>query len=371
MAANAGDGSLALGKNSLNVSTGAAVVGLGEDTLRYSPNASYALSVGTAAGQRDNATQNTFIGSYAGPYYTELTGAYNTMLGSQAGIQMNGAAAKNTGIGNGALYYLTTGSDNTTLGQASGSGITTGTGNIMIGVGNNGVTTGSYNVVIGKITGLPTDLSNTIILADGESNERMRIDSTGNVGIGTTTPSDKLDVHGVIAIDSAALIDKDGNKVIIGDIDAVDDIGFLDLNTADASTRLFLDDSGHVGINTDNPLVDLHVVGELLGNTDGDSLTHVTIEGERHHLDVKEVRTATLEEQDWKNTTLKLQLRVDSTNHQSIDFVSDDSFQEHIDILTGNQLFNTRFTADGKVGIGTASPGPATLFGHFRLDSKC
>jgi len=356
MAADAGDGSLALGKNSLNVSTGAAVVGLGEDTLRYSANASYALSVGTSAGMRDNATQNTFIGSYAGPYYTELTGGYNTMLGSQAGIQMNGAAAKNTGIGNGALYYLTTGSDNTTLGQASGSGITTGTGNIMIGIGNNGVTTGSYNVVIGKITGLPTDLSNTIILADGESNERMRIDSTGNVGIGTTSPSDKLDVHGIIAIDSAALIDKDGNKVIIGDIDAVDDIGFLDLNTADASTRVFLDDSGHVGINTDNPLVDLHVVGELLGNTDGDSLTHVTIEGERHHLDVKEVRTATLEEQDWKSTTLKLQLRVDSTNHQSIDFVSDDSFQEHIDILTGNQVFNTRFTADGKVGIGTDSP---------------
>ena len=189
----------------------------------------------------------------------------------------------------------------------------------------------------------------------------MRIDSTGNVGIGTTTPSDKLDVHGVIAIDSAALIDKDGNKVIIGDIDAVDDIGFLDLNTADASTRLFLDDSGHVGINTDNPLVDLHVVGELLGNTDGDSLTHVTIEGERHHLDVKEVRTATLEEQDWKSTTLKLQLRVDSTNHQSIDFVSDDSFQEHIDILTGNQVFNTRFTYDGKVGIGTDSPMSKTF----------
>ena len=225
----------------------------------------------------------------------------------------------------------------------------------IIGRNISGITTGDYNVIIGSVTGLATDLANTIVLSM-ESNERMRVDSTGNVGIGTTTPSDKLDVHGVIAIDSAALIDKDGNKVIIGDIDAVDDIGFLDLNTADASTRLFLDDSGHVGINTDNPLVDLHVVGELLGNTDGDSLTHVTIEGERHHLDVKEVRTATLEEQDWKNTTLKLQLRVDSTNHQSIDFVSDDSFQEHIDILTGNQVFNTRFTYDGKVGIGTDSP---------------
>ncbi len=329
----------------------------------------------------------------------------------------------------------------------------------------------------------------------------MRQDEDGNVGIGTGTPSDKLDVHGIIAVDGAALIDKNNNVVTIGDIDGADDIGFLDINTANASTRVFLDDSGNVGINTSTPLsnlhiigedgtaridntsstksfslttmdsnnrfriydntsdaerltitsggsvgintsspaykldvdgnlratseiisdsyirtnggnvvrsqydtdnyselesngygglmsaksggtvklylssyqdsyftggklgigtstpsVDLHVVGELLGNTDGDSLTHVTIEGERHHLDVKEIRTATLEEQDWKSTTLKLQLRVDSTNHQSIDFVSDDSFQEHIDILTGNQVFNTRFTADGKVGIGTDSP---------------
>ena len=308
MAANAGDGSLALGKNSLNVSTGAAVVGLGEDTLRYSPDASYALSVGTAAGMRDNGSQNVFVGPYAGPYYTELTGGYNTVIGTLAGTNIEGAAERNVGLGQSALGdlttgvrntaigqqalpTLTTGSRNIAIGQGSGNLLTTGSDNILIGNNEQGVETGNYNVLIGKISGLATDLSNTIVLSDGEGNERMRVDSTGNVGIGTTTPSDKLDVHGVIAIDSAALIDKDGNKVIIGDIDAVDDIGFLDLNTADASTRLFLDDSGHVGINTDNPLVDLHVVGELLGNTDGDSLTHVTIEGERHHLDVKEVRT--------------------------------------------------------------------------------
>jgi hypothetical protein len=49
-------------------------------------------------------------------------------------------------------------------------------------------------------------------------------------------------------------------------------------------------------------------------------------------------------------------MRVDSTNHQSIDFVSDASYNEHIDIYTGNQVFNTRFNANGNVGIGTTSP---------------
>ena len=106
MAADAGDGSLAIGKNSLNISTGAAVVGLGEDTLRYSPNASYALSVGTAAGQKDNATQNTFLGAYAGPYYTELTGGYNTIVGAVAGILIGGTSQRNTAIGTGMLAVL-------------------------------------------------------------------------------------------------------------------------------------------------------------------------------------------------------------------------------------------------------------------------
>ena len=36
-------------------------------------------------------------------------------------------------------------------------------------------------------------------------------------------------------------------------------------------------------------------------------------------------------------------------------------FNEHIDIYTGNQVFNTRFTHDGNVGIGTTSIANAKL----------
>jgi hypothetical protein len=415
MAADAGDGSLALGKNSLNVSTGAAVVGLGEDTLRYSPDASYALSVGTAAGMRDNGPQNVFVGPYAGPYYTELTGGYNTIIGTLAGINIEGAAERNVGLGQSALGDLTTGERNTAvgqqalptvttgsrniaLGQGSGNLLTTGSDNILIGNNEQGIETGSYNVLIGKISGLATDLANTIILSDGEGNERMRVDSTGNVGIGTTSPNYKLEVQGTLGIteylyhsgDNNTYLRFSGDRIIFqaggyemlrliegATSEVVINEGSQDLNfrvESDTDTHaLFVQGSdGRVGIGTSTPSADLHLVGELLGNTDGDSLTHVTVEGERHHLDIKEVRTATLEEQDWKNTTLKLQLRVDSTNHQSIDFVSDDSFQEHIDILTGNQLFNTRFTADGKVGIGTNSPSQKLHVsgGNILLDSQ-
>jgi hypothetical protein len=41
---------------------------------------------------------------------------------------------------------------------------------------------------------------NFVINGDGTSNERFRIDSTGNIGIGTTSPTAKLDVAGAIAI---------------------------------------------------------------------------------------------------------------------------------------------------------------------------
>ena len=64
--------------------------------------------------------------------------------------------------------------------------------------------------------------------------------------------------------------------------------------------------------------------GPNLGGTSGDNAFHATIRGARHHLDFVEHRTAN--GTNWNNTTYKLNMRVDSTNHQSIDFVSDSGF---------------------------------------------
>jgi len=80
-----------------------------------------------------------------------------------------GGVSTNTAVGNNALLSNTTGAFNTCIGYQAGQSLTTG---------NN-------NTIIGSIAGT-AGLSNTVIIGAGTA-ERLRIDSSGNVGIGTTT----------------------------------------------------------------------------------------------------------------------------------------------------------------------------------------
>ncbi len=111
---------------------------------------------------------------------------------------------------------------------------------------------------------------------------------------------------------------------------------------------------GQIGIGIENPLATLHTKSTAVGNSKDDVKIGAKFEVGRQKLEFKSIRTAN--ETEWKNTTLKLQAIIDNTNHQSIDFVNDNNYLEHIDLYTGNQNFNTRFTYDGKVGIGTTIP---------------
>jgi len=140
---------------------------------------------------------NCFFGSYSG---FKCIGSRNCFFGSYAGYNVN-TGINNSFIGYSSGYNTTRGHDNVFIGKRAGYDNTDGKRNIIIGYETGlGIAIGNGNTIIGaSVTGLASDLSNTVIIADGDGHERIYVDSSGNVGLaGVTSPSAKLHVPGDI-----------------------------------------------------------------------------------------------------------------------------------------------------------------------------
>ena len=161
-------------------------VAIGLQSMHFNVSGDGNVAIGREALRKNTADKNTAVGWQTGSLNT--TGQYNSYLGYLAGTY-NTTGDQNVAIGSEAAYFFI-GGNNTSIGAKSLLGVngtSTGTGNTAIGYNSgNAITTGSKNVIIGSNTGSTIATSdNNIIISDGDGNNRIQVDSGGNVGIGT------------------------------------------------------------------------------------------------------------------------------------------------------------------------------------------
>ncbi len=177
-AGNQGDDNLLLGYVTGGAMTGDNNIALGVQA-GYNQASSFAELIGYEAGGRMNATNSVVVGSLA------LRGGSGSVFsGATAGTR------NNVVLGYRAGYNAQSGADNNLLlGYQAADSLTTGSNNIIIGYDVEAPSsTGSHQLNIGNLlfgTGL-----------DGTGTTM----STGNVGIGTSTPASRLSVVGDVSV---------------------------------------------------------------------------------------------------------------------------------------------------------------------------
>lgn len=192
---------LAIGENTmLSVSSGIQNAALGRNALWMLTTGSDNTAIGDSAlSGTTSGGFNTAVGYSSLNHNT--TGYQNTAVGNAA-LNSNLIGALNVAMGDNALFN-STGNYNTALGSLAGYQNTTGGSNIFIGynAGNHtSFSTYSGNVIIGGYSVTNTGGNNQIIIADGTGAPKIYANTSGNVGIGTMSPTMKLDVAGNVNV---------------------------------------------------------------------------------------------------------------------------------------------------------------------------
>jgi fibronectin-binding autotransporter adhesin len=182
--------------------------------------------------------------------------------------------------------------------------------------------------------------------------ERMRIDASGNVGIGTTSPSDTLDLYQAanttaIRLTSAGV----GSKIyrLTSQLIGVSNAGFGIQNATDGRYELAIDGSGNVGIGNTNPTAKLQVGPEAHPSATGIEVAAGAGGANLLALD-------------------------SSTNHNWLPFTDGSNYYSAVSHTFRNELHSTdwmKITSAGNVGIGTTAPGTKLdVVGNARMGAN-
>ena len=171
--------------------------------------------------------------------------------------------------------YSAVGITNTAIGAANpstGAFTTVAATSITNGLG--AVGTPSYSFTGDLNTGMWSPAADTIAFSEGGA-EVMRINSSGNVGIGTTSPVAKLDINGNAIFDSKTVtignLTSDSNErlriyydgtLARAKLNALSGVS-LGFGTNGIENRVVLDTNGNLGIGTASPAAKLDVNGNV------------------------------------------------------------------------------------------------------------
>jgi len=187
---NTDAGTTAIGALALTHNKGHFNTAVGFSALTNNGTGGNNVAVGLSALTSNNSGSNN-IAIGVSSMLQSRSGSQNVAIGTSA-LYVDSGGTSNIAIGASALYDVLGGRGNISIGASAAKLLTAGVKNIFIGDSTAYVTSstfsGNYNTIIGANILMPKNINNTIILADGQGNRRLNVDSSGNFMVNTTTP---------------------------------------------------------------------------------------------------------------------------------------------------------------------------------------